>query len=127
MFSAAIRYVGATVDPQSRTFPIEVVMPNPRGVVKPEMVSNLAVARRELDSAVVVPRDALVRVEDGYAVFVAVDREGATVAEARPVRLGPSQRDMVVVESGLRPGDRLIVVGQKTVADGDRVNVVESR
>ncbi len=126
-FSAAIRYVGSTVDPQSRTFPIEVVMPNPRGVVKPEMVSNLAVARRELDSAVVVPRDALVRVEDGYAVFVTAEREGATVAEVRPVELGPSQRDMVVVESGLRPGDRIIVVGQKIVADGDRVNVVGSR
>ena len=127
VFNATVRYVGATVEPQSRTFPIEVVMPNPRGVVKPEMVSNLAVTRRQLDSAVIVPRDALTRVEDGYAVFVVTQRDGATVAEVRPVRLGPSQRDMVVVESGVEPGDRLIIVGQKVVADGDRVNVVGTR
>jgi len=127
LFTAAIRYVGATVDAQNRTFPIEVVLPNPRGIVKPEMVSNLAVTRHQLDSAVVVPQDALVRVEAGYAVFVVVERDGATVAEVRPIVLGASQRDLVVVESGVQPGDRLIVVGQKTVADGDRVNVVGSR
>lgn len=127
VFTARIRYVGSAVDPQSRTFPIEVVMPNPRGLVKPEMVSNIAVARRELAEALIVPQDALVRVEDGYVVFVVVERDGATVAEVRPVRVGPSQRNLVVVETGVEPGDRLIVVGQKSVADGDHVNVVGTR
>ena len=126
-FDAVIRYVGSTVDPQNRTFPIEVVMANPRGLVKPAMVSNVAVTRRQLDAAVVVPQDALVRVEDGYVAFVVAERDGATVAEVRPVRLGPTQRDLAVVEEGLQPGDRLIVVGQKIVADGDRVNVVGIR
>ncbi len=125
--TARVRYVGATVDPQSRTFPIEVVVPNPRGLFKPEMVGNLAVARRELAAAMVVPQDALVRVEDGYVLFVVVERDGTTVAEVRPVELGPNQRDLVVVEQGVQPGDRLIVVGQKSVADGDRVNVVGTR
>ncbi len=125
--TARVHYVGSTVDPQSRTFPIEMVMPNPRGVIKPEMVSNIAVTRRELDSALVVPQDALVRVEKGYVVFVAAERDGVTVAEVRPIRVGPSQRNLVVVEEGVQPGDRLIVVGQKAVADGDRVNVVGTR
>lgn len=126
-FEAEITYVGATVDPQNRTFPIEVVVPNPEGLIKPEMVANVSVARRDLDSAVVVPQDALVRVENGYVVFVAAERDGVDVAAVRPVQLGPSQRNQVVVESGLEPGDRLIVVGQKSVADGDRINIVASR
>ena len=91
------------------------------------MVANVSVTRRALQEAMVVPQDALIRVEDGYVVFVVTQREGATVAEVRPVVLGPSQRNRVVVEEGVRPGDRLIVVGQKSVADGDRVNVVGSR
>lgn len=126
-FTARVRYVGSTVDPQSRTFPIEVALPNPRGLIKPEMVSNIAVARRDLAGALVVPQDALVRVEDGYVVFVVAQRDQATVAEARRVRVGPSQRNLVVLEAGVEPGDRLIVVGQKSVADGDRVNVVGTR
>lgn len=127
VFDAAIRYVGSTVDPQSRTFPVEVVMSNPRGIVKPAMVSNIAVTRERLDAAVVVPQDALVRVENGFVVFVVAERDGATVAEVRPVEVGPGQQNLVVVEKGLQPGDRLIVVGQKMVADGDRVSVVGTR
>jgi membrane fusion protein (multidrug efflux system) len=126
-FDATVRYVGATVDPANRTFPIEVVMANPRGVVKPAMVSNVSVTRKSLDAAVVVPQDALVRVEDGYVVFVVAEKDAHTVAEVRPVVLGPNQRDLVVVEQGVQPGDRLIVVGQKQVANGDRVNVVATR
>jgi RND family efflux transporter MFP subunit len=127
VFRAPISFVGSTVDPQNRTFPIEVRMPNPRGVVKPQMVANVSVERRSLESAVVVPQNALVRVEDGYVVFVVSDGDGMSRAEQRRVELGPSQRDMAVVESGLEPGERLIVVGQKSVAGGDRVNVVASR
>lgn len=127
LYTAPVTFVGATVDPRNRTFPIEVVIPNPRGLIKPEMVSNVALARRELDAAVVVPQDALVRVENGYVVFVVAEEGGVAVARVRPVTLGPSQRNMAVVEEGVEPGDRLIVVGQKSVADGDRVKVVGTR
>ena len=118
VFRAPISYVGATVDARSRTFPIEIRMPNPRGLIKPEMVANVSVERRSFDEAVVVPQDALVRVETGYVVFVVDERDGEPVAVQRSVTLGPAQRDMVVVESGLEPGERLVVVGQKSVAGG---------
>lgn len=124
LFDATIRYVGATVNPANRTFPIEVVLQNPGGRIKPEMVANMAVTRRHVDGAIVVPQDALVRVEDGYVTYVVAERGGTPVAEVRPVVLGPTRRNLVVVESGLTAGDRLVVVGQKSIADGDRVNVV---
>ena len=127
LIKAPIRYVGATVNPQNRTFPVEVIVPNPKGLIKPEMVANVSVARRDLPDAVVVPQDALVRVENGYVVFVAADKGQGMVAEVRPVELGASQRNEVVVKSGVSAGDKLIVVGQKSVADGDRINVVGSR
>ncbi len=127
VFKAKITYVGATVDPSNRTFPIEVVVPNTGALIKPEMVATVSVARRDLAAAIVVPQDALVRVEDGYVVFVAEDTADGTVARVRPIVVGPTQRNMVVVESGVQPGDRLIVVGQKSVADGDRVNIVGTR
>lgn len=119
-FPATIAYVGASVSPQNRTFPIEVRMANPRSLVKPEMVANVVVDRRSLDDAIVVPQDALVRVENGYVVFVEEDG----VAREREVVVGPSQNNRVVLESGLEAGDRLIVVGHRSVAEGDRLNVV---
>ena len=123
-FPATIDYVGASVSPQNRTFPIEIAMANPRLQVKPEMVANVLVDRRTVEDAVVVPQDALVRVEDGYVVFVAEDGPEGMVARERTVVLGPSQNNRVVIEDGLDAGDRLIVVGQRSVAEGDRLNVV---
>jgi RND family efflux transporter MFP subunit len=124
VFAAPIRYVGSTISQQSRTFPIEVQLRNRGGRIKPQMVANMSVTRQQVDEAIVVPQDALVRVEDGYVAFVAVDRDGQPTAEVRQVVLGPSRRNLVVVEEGIEAGERLIVVGNKSVADGDRINVV---
>jgi len=126
VYQAPILYVGSTVDPQNRTFPIEVELPNPNGAIKPQMVANMGVTRREVESAVVVPQDALVRVEDGYILYIVVGGLDGQVAEARAVELGPTRRNLVVIEKGVTGGEQLVVVGQRSLAHGDRVNVVES-
>ena len=123
-YTATVRYVGSTVDRQNRTFPIEIEVQNPGRAIKPQMVANLSVTRRSLDDVIVVPQDALVRIEDGYRLFVVSEHDGQQVAEARDVVVGASRRNMVVIEEGVSAGERLVVVGQRTVADGDRVNVV---
>lgn len=127
VYTAPIRFVGSTIDPRNRTFAIEVLVPNRERLIKPQMVADMAITRRHVEQAIVAPQDALVRVENGYVVFVVVERDGAQVAEVRQVELGPARRDLVVIESGVGEGERLIVVGQKSVADGDRINVVGER
>jgi len=126
-FPTKLDYVGAAVNTQNRTFPVEMVLPNQEALIKPEMVANVSIIRSRIDDALVVPQDALVRVEKGYVVFVAVDGAEGTVAEAREVTLGPSRDNTVVLESGVSAGERLIVVGQKTVAAGDHVSIVGTR
>jgi RND family efflux transporter MFP subunit len=126
-FQAEIRYVGATINPGNRTFPVEVQLANSDGAIKPQMVANMALTRHRVDGAIVVPQDALVRVENGYVAYVVVEGEGGEVAEVRALELGATRRNLVVVDSGLAVGDRLVVVGQKSIANGDRVNVVGER
>ena len=122
--AATIGFVGAAVNPSNRTFPVELSLPNPGRSLKPEMVANVEVVRRVVRDALVVPRDAVVRVEGGYSAFVVIDQGGVDTVESRSVTLGPSQGNEVVVSTGLHAGDRLVVVGQKQVAAGDRVRVV---
>lgn len=123
-YAGRIRYVGASVNAENRTFPIEVSLPNPNGLVKPQMVANMAVTRSTVDEAIVVPQDALIRFENGYVVYVATERNGEAVAEMREVVLGPSRRNLVVIDEGVTSGEQLIVVGHKEVEDGDRIRVV---
>ena len=119
-----IAYVGAAVDPQNRTFPIEILLDNPEGRLKPQMVANVRVATERLRDVIVVPQDVVLRTEDGYAVFVVAEGPGGTLAEARAVGLGPSFENEVVVATGLAAGDRLIVTGHQMVDAGDRVREV---
>ncbi len=126
-FSGRINYVGAVVDPRNRTFPVEVRIPNPGGLIKPQMVANIDMVRRTLEDVIVVPQEALIRVEDGYVVFVVENEGGVELVQSKVVELGPAQEDQVVVLSGLMEGERLVVVGQQTVATGDRVSVVGER
>jgi membrane fusion protein (multidrug efflux system) len=119
-----IAYVGAAVDPQNRTFPIEILLDDPEGFLKPQMVANVRVATERLQDVIVVPQDVVLRTEDGYAVFVVAEGPDGTLAEARAVGLGPSFENEVVVATGLAAGDRLIVTGHQMVDAGDRVREV---
>ncbi|MGI9038587.1 MAG: efflux RND transporter periplasmic adaptor subunit [Gemmatimonadota bacterium] len=127
VFDGRIAFVGTAVDRQSRTFPIEIVMDNPEGLVKPYMIANVRIVTRRIEDALVVPREVLLRTELGQQAMVVESREGGDVAVARAVALGPSNENEVVVTEGLQAGDRLIVKGQQMVAPGDRVREVGGR
>jgi membrane fusion protein (multidrug efflux system) len=123
-FVGTIRFVGASVDPDNRTVEVELVLDNPGGVLKPQMVANVQVARARLHEVIVVPQELVQRTEHGYQVFVMGDRDGRPVAVARPVAPGPSFENRVVIDSGLADGDRLITTGYRMVDDGSLVRVV---
>ncbi len=124
---AIVTYVGAAVDGGHRTFLVELDLERPVAGAKPAMVAEVQLVRRVYPQVLVVPRQALVRTEEGFSAFVAVAGEEGALAQVRPVALGASGGDEVVVTSGLSPADRLIVVGQQQVADGDRLRIVSGR
>lgn len=125
VFGGRISFVGTAVERRSRTFPIEIVMDNPDGEVKPYMIANVRVLMRRIDDAIVVPRDVLLRTEDGFQAIVVVDGESGPVAEARNVTLGAASENEIVVTGGLEAGDRLVVRGHQLVDPGDRVRIVD--
>ena len=126
LFQGQISYVGSVVDPGNRTFPVELRLPNPGGRIKPEMVANVELVRRTLAEAMVIPQEALMRVEEGYIVFVVENDGGVALARSRSVELGPAQQNEVVVLSGIEPGDRLIIAGHRFVAPGQKVHISEN-
>ena len=119
-----IDFVGTAVDRQSRTFPIEIVMDNPNGAVKPYMIANVRVLLRQVDDAIVVSREVLIRTEAGFQALVVETEDGNDVAVSRTVILGASDENSVVVTGGLAAGDRLVVRGQQLADPGDRVRIV---
>jgi membrane fusion protein (multidrug efflux system) len=124
VFEGRIDFVGTAVDRQSRTFPIEIVMDNPEGEVKPYMIANVRVETSRIDDAIVVSREVLLRTELGFQALVIETRDGYDVAVARDLTLGTSDENDVVVLEGLAAGERVVVRGQQLTDPGDRVRIV---
>jgi len=123
--TADVTFVGNTIDPESRTFTVEVTVSNENRPLKPEMGVSLRVTRAVLDSALVLPRTAVLRDETGTHVYV-VDRSDTTaVARNREVALGPEAGGTVVADSGLAAGEEVIIVGQNNVSPGAPLEIAD--
>lgn len=126
-FRAQTRFVGASLNEQNRTFPVELAVRNDGGLLKPGMVAKVQVGRRTVSAALMIPREAVLRSEAGYLVYVVTERGAQSVVEARSVITGATSGGRVLIESGLQVGDRVVVVGQQQLGGGEVVRVVAER
>jgi membrane fusion protein, multidrug efflux system len=104
---------------ETRAFSVEVAADNADGSLLPGMIANVRVSRRLPEGTVVIPQDWLVTRLDAIGVFV---DEGGT-ARWRSVEAREVVRDQVVIQSGVAVGDRIVIVGHRDLAEGDRLLV----
>src|SRR6266850_3876979 len=127
-FQGQITSVFPAADPKSRTFNVEVTIPNPMYLLRPGMIVSLRVGRSEAVRAQpVVPLNAVVKSTtdpNGYAVFVVTDQGGRQIAKVRDVKLGEIYGNTIAVTDGVKEGDRVITTGVTLVRDGDAVKVI---
>jgi membrane fusion protein (multidrug efflux system) len=93
----------------------EVEFPNPERIVRAGQFARIRTVRQVLQGVLVVPARA-VQEQQGVQRVVVVG-EGDT-AQVRTVTLGPKSGGMVVIESGLAAGERVVVEGAQRVRSG---------
>jgi membrane fusion protein, multidrug efflux system len=118
-----IRYVARDADPQTRTYHLEVTVPNPRLETRSGLSAELHVAAGS-GPAHLVPLSSLVLDAAGRQGVRYVQADGR-VAFA-PVAVAQETPDGIWV-TGLTGPVNLIVVGQSYVADGQKVPVAMAR
>ena len=126
MQTAPVTFVGSAIDPDSRTFPIEIEVPNPERRLKPQMVVQLYLTRQDVQEALVIPRSAVIRDEMGVHAYVVVSTDSSAVAEQRFLELGLEADDRVIISEGLAAGDELIVSGHQNLSPEEPVTVTET-
>ena len=123
-----ITFVGKSISPQARTFEVEVKLPPEASDYKVDMIANLMIRTLETEESVVIGEEFVYQNGEQDVVYVASeDSAGKTIAKMRPVQLGASHKNEVVIESGLTTGDQLITVGSSFLQDSMRITIVESR
>jgi len=121
-----ITYAGNVIDPDTRTYTVEVELNNPEGVIKPDMIVELQVKRSTLQNVLIIPRTAVLRNEDGASVFVSRTENGNKYAELVNVNTGMSSGPVIQIVSGLEEGDEVVVSGMRSLSIGDQLNVVQT-
>ena len=125
-YSGRVTSIAASADEKNRVFAIEVTVPNPKSYLKPGMIASLTVSGVQKAAAPAVPLSAVVAdpASPGhYAVFVAQEQGSKWVAHLREVTLGETHESDVAVD-GVKPGEKIVVVGAAGLKDGDSVQVL---
>jgi RND family efflux transporter MFP subunit len=127
-FWGQITAISPQADQKSRTFQVEVTLPNEKELLKAGMVATLNLGQARLQRPVlVVPLSAIVSVNDGtknFSVFVVKQAGAKDIAYRRVVQPGDAYGNRVAITSGVSLGERVISNGATLVTDGQTVQVI---
>ncbi|MBE9536284.1 MAG: efflux RND transporter periplasmic adaptor subunit [Proteobacteria bacterium] len=117
-----VDYIAASANADEGVFDVEIPVDNKSGKLRPGMMARITVVTERCEACMLIPRDAIVDTEVGPVVFT-VNNKG--IASRRPVTLGQTDRDHVIIESGLKSGDKIVVAGQHDLVAGEKVSIFE--
>lgn len=121
-FTGTVFRIHPTIDPNTRTFDVEVKVPNNGQRLRPGMFCRVSFTLGEVD-ALVVPSVAVLKLQGSNDRYLFIEENGK--AKRVSVKIGRRFDDKVeVLSTELKEGDKLIVVGQSRLLDGDPVKIV---
>ena len=123
-YKGKVRQVANFINPSNRSFGIEVSVPNPDNLLRPNQVAKLKIIDYTINNAIVVPTNVVQ--EDGEHnkfVFIATNVNGKSgVAKKVLVKVGKSSNNVTEILSGLAANDVIITEGVNNIADGMKLN-----
>jgi RND family efflux transporter MFP subunit len=112
-------YAAPTINQSTGTLAVRGVLPNPDRVLLPGYYVRVRVPLSQQEGALLVPDAALGSDQAGRYVLV-VNKDN--VVEQRKVQIGPAEGDLRVIESGLKPDDRVVIAGLLRAIPGQKVD-----
>jgi membrane fusion protein (multidrug efflux system) len=109
------------VDVQTGTIEARAIMPNPNDELLPGQFVRVYVRGVTVPDGIVIPPRAISQGPQGPSVFVV---SANNVAEQRLVRTGRTLPSGLLIDEGLKAGDRIVVDGVIRVRSGAAVNPV---
>ena len=116
-YNGELSIIDRAVDPQTGTIKIRTVFPNPDQILRPGMNCKINVLNENSGMQVNIPTRAIVEQMGEYFVYL-IDNN---VVKQKRIELGPNHGELVVVKSGLNPGETIVLEGIQKVHEGSAV------
>jgi multidrug efflux pump subunit AcrA (membrane-fusion protein) len=124
-----VRQVGSYINPNNRSFKIEVGIPNKNNDVKPNLTTRLKINDYTNEQAILIPQNVISEngAGDQY-IYIVTDIDDLNRATAKQVFIttGKTQGDFIEVLSGINAGDQIISEGARSVQNEQQIEIMQS-
>lgn len=123
-YKGKVRQIGNFINPNNRSFGIEVSVPNPENLLRPNQVAKLKIIDYVSKDAIVVPTNVIMQDAQHnnfvYTVANATGKKG--IAKKTVVKIGKSSDNVTEILSGIKSNDIIVTEGMNTISDGMKLN-----
>jgi RND family efflux transporter MFP subunit len=119
--SGAKYFLAVAPESQAQVYRLELEVANELGEILPGMFARVEIIKKEFPEALTIPLYAVISRDDKHFIFL----EEGNVAKLQEVRLGILDGWQIQITEGLAPGQRVIVVGQRSVDADQKLNVIK--
>lgn len=123
-YKGKVRQVGNYINPNNRSFGIEVSVPNPENLLRPNQVAKLKIIDYTSKDALVVPTNVVQEDASGNKFVFTVEKVSGKTGTAKKslVKTGQSSGNVTEILSGLAADDMIVTEGANTISEGMKLN-----
>jgi multidrug efflux pump subunit AcrA (membrane-fusion protein) len=123
-YKGKVRQVGNFINPNNRSFGIEVSVPNPDNMLRPNQVAKLKIIDYTNNKAIVVPTNVVQEDGEGNKFIYTVEGSNGKTGTAKKVKvtLGKSSNNVTEIVSGLTAEDIIVTDGVNSISEGMKLN-----
>lgn len=119
-FSGYVKRISPVVNPETGTFKVTVFMDENENQLRPGMFGRIKIVYDTRRNARMIPKAAVISEDNRESVFVVID----SLAFKKVIRTGYANGVNIEVLEGLDDGEFVVTIGQGSLQDSSRVNVV---
>ena len=124
---ATIRQAGNFINPDNRTFKVEIAVPNKDKSIKPNLTAKLKINDYTNGEAILIPQSIISENAEGQQyIYIVTDKKenNEAIAKKTIIETGLTQGDVIEVVKGCEDGAEIIQEGARTVKDGQTVEII---
>jgi RND family efflux transporter MFP subunit len=124
-FTKEINAVSNVIDPDTRTFTIEILIPSRYNMIASNMLTVLKIRDYEKENTLTVPVNTVQNTGENEFIFVAQKDGEKWKVHKKIIKTGYYYDNRVEVTENLAAGDKIVTAGYQDLADGQAVNIVD--
>jgi membrane fusion protein (multidrug efflux system) len=124
---ATLRHVGSYVNPNNRTFKVEIQIPNKNHDIKPNLTAKLKINDYKNEKAILIPQSIISENANGEQyIYIITDKKtsGEAIVKRKIIETGKTQGDIIEVLTPFPNGLEIINEGARSVTDGQSVKIL---